>query len=75
MAALLLAPALIGWLAAAAPAPAQDVVRIAAVVNDDVITLHDLESTNGVFTQIEGEVELRSGDEIRIGGQLFRFDT
>ncbi len=38
------------------------------------VVVEDLGSTNGVFLAIGGEVELREGDEIRIGGQLFRFE-
>jgi len=39
------------------------------------VVVEDLESTNGVFISISGEAELREGDEIRIGDQLFRFET
>lgn len=38
------------------------------------VVVEDLDSTNGVFLAIGEEVELREGDEIRIGGQLFRFE-
>lgn len=37
-------------------------------------TLADLESSNGTFLSIHGEVELRDGDELRIGQQLLRLD-
>jgi pSer/pThr/pTyr-binding forkhead associated (FHA) protein len=37
--------------------------------------LEDLDSTNGVFVRIRGQIELRPGDEIVIGGQVFRFLT
>ncbi len=39
------------------------------------VVVEDMGSTNGVFLSISGEVELREGDEIRIGDQLFRFET
>jgi pSer/pThr/pTyr-binding forkhead associated (FHA) protein len=34
----------------------------------------DVESSNGTFLQIHGEVELAHGDELRMGQQLFRVD-
>jgi pSer/pThr/pTyr-binding forkhead associated (FHA) protein len=37
-------------------------------------TLVDLGSSNGTFLQIREEVALRSGDQFRIGQQLFRVD-
>jgi pSer/pThr/pTyr-binding forkhead associated (FHA) protein len=36
--------------------------------------LSDLGSSNGTFIQIRGEVTIRSGDQFRIGQQLFRID-
>ncbi len=36
--------------------------------------LGDLGSSNGTFIQIRGEVTIRSGDQFRIGQQLFRID-
>ena len=36
--------------------------------------LADLGSSNGTFVQIRGEVVLQSGDQFRIGQQLFRID-
>jgi pSer/pThr/pTyr-binding forkhead associated (FHA) protein len=36
--------------------------------------LVDLGSSNGTFLQLREEVSLRSGDQFRIGQQLFRFD-
>jgi len=39
------------------------------------VMVEDLGSTNGVFLSVSDEIELREGDEIRIGGQLFRFET
>lgn len=36
-------------------------------------TLSDLGSTNGTYVRIRGEVELRPGDYLMIGGQVFRF--
>ncbi len=38
-------------------------------------TLVDLGSSNGTFLQIRDEVVLRSGDQFRIGQQLFRVDV
>jgi hypothetical protein len=35
--------------------------------------LSDLDSSNGTFIRLRKEVELRPGDEILIGGQVFRF--
>jgi hypothetical protein len=35
--------------------------------------LTDLDSSNGTFIRLRNEVELRPGDEILIGGQVFRF--
>lgn len=42
-------------------------------VGPDGCTLTDLGSTNGTYVRIRGEVELQPGDQIRIGGQVFRF--
>ena len=36
--------------------------------------LTDLGSSNGTFIQIRGEVTIKSGDQFRIGQQLFRVD-
>ncbi len=36
--------------------------------------LSDLGSSNGTFIQIRGEVAIKSGDQFRIGQQLFRVD-
>jgi pSer/pThr/pTyr-binding forkhead associated (FHA) protein len=36
--------------------------------------LADLGSSNGTFVQLRGEVTLQSGDQFRIGQQLFRID-
>lgn len=36
--------------------------------------LTDLGSSNGTFVKIRGEVELKNGDQFRIGQQLFRVD-
>ena len=35
--------------------------------------LEDLDSSNGTFIRLRAEVELRPGDEILIGSQVFRF--
>jgi pSer/pThr/pTyr-binding forkhead associated (FHA) protein len=37
--------------------------------------LTDEASRNGIFIKIDKEVEVRSGDLILIGKQLFRFET
>ena len=42
---------------------------------DRRFTLADLDSSNGTFLRIRGEVAIGHGDEIRIGQQLFRVDT
>lgn len=36
------------------------------------VTLTDLGSSNGTFLRIQGEIELKNGDEILMGQQLFR---
>jgi pSer/pThr/pTyr-binding forkhead associated (FHA) protein len=36
--------------------------------------LTDLGSSNGTFVQVRGEIPLESGDQFRIGQQLFRID-
>jgi pSer/pThr/pTyr-binding forkhead associated (FHA) protein len=41
---------------------------------DRHFSLSDLGSSNGTFVRIHEEVRLRSGDQFRIGQQLFRFD-
>lgn len=38
-------------------------------------TLTDLGSSNGTFLRVRGKVELKAGDHLRIGQQLFRFDV
>jgi pSer/pThr/pTyr-binding forkhead associated (FHA) protein len=37
--------------------------------------LVDEQSRNGTFIKIKGEVELKPGDMVLIGRQLFRFET
>jgi pSer/pThr/pTyr-binding forkhead associated (FHA) protein len=37
-------------------------------------TLRDLGSSNGTFVRLRGKVQLKAGDHLRIGQQLFRFD-
>lgn len=37
-------------------------------------TLADLGSSNGTFIQIRGEVSIKSGDQFRVGQQLFRIE-
>ena len=36
--------------------------------------LRDLGSSNGTFLRVRGKVELKAGDHLRIGQQLFRYD-
>lgn len=43
--------------------------------DEDGVVLHDRQSTNGTFVRIRGEIELRPGDEILVGGQVFRLVT
>lgn len=40
---------------------------------DGRFVLRDLRSTNGTYVRIRGEVELRPGDCLMIGGQVFKF--
>jgi pSer/pThr/pTyr-binding forkhead associated (FHA) protein len=37
-------------------------------------TLEDLKSSNGTFLRLLGPTDLRSGDHLRLGDQLFRFE-
>jgi pSer/pThr/pTyr-binding forkhead associated (FHA) protein len=41
-------------------------------LRDHSCMLRDCGSTNGTFVQVHGTIELRPGDEIMIGDQLFR---
>ena len=41
---------------------------------DNSFILRDLGSSNGTYLKIRGEIELRSGDHVRIGQHLFRLD-
>ena len=41
--------------------------------DDGRLLVCDLDSTNGTFLKLEGELELRSGDVFAVGRQLFRF--
>ncbi len=43
-------------------------------LDNDKLIIEDLESLNGVFIKLTGEERLRSGDIIRIGQELLRFD-
>jgi pSer/pThr/pTyr-binding forkhead associated (FHA) protein len=45
------------------------------VVNAAGAVIRDLGSLNGVFTKMQGEEELQSGDVFRIGQELLRFDA
>ena len=49
-----------------------------AALNRNPVTgsfaLSDLGSSNGTFLRVHGKVELKAGDHLRIGQQLFRFD-
>ncbi|MCB9709139.1 MAG: FHA domain-containing protein [Myxococcales bacterium] len=52
--------------------------RHAAIVRDKAtngFSLHDLGSSNGTGLRIRIEHKLRPGDQIRMGRQLFRFET
>jgi pSer/pThr/pTyr-binding forkhead associated (FHA) protein len=42
--------------------------------NNNRFLLADLGSSNGTFVQIRGDVSLKSGDQFRIGQQLFRVE-
>jgi len=51
--------------------------RHAAIFRDpreNGFTLRDLGSSNGSYLRIRGEIELRSGDHVRIGQHLFRLE-
>jgi len=51
--------------------------RHAALTRNPVtgaFTLKDLDSSNGTFLRVRGKVELKAGDHLRIGQQLFRYD-
>ncbi len=63
-------------LARAAPAAPPPPIASIASEKDSVpsFSLVDLGSSNGSYIQIRAEVPLRSGDEFRIGQQLFRVD-
>ena len=49
------------------------VIRMRA--GDRRFSLSDLDSSNGTFLRVRGEVAVGHGDEIRIGQQLFRVDA
>lgn len=42
--------------------------------NGSVCTLEDVGSSNGTFVQLEGPRQLRTGDHLRVGDQMFRFE-
>ncbi len=42
---------------------------------DQRLVLEDLGSSNGTFVALRGEVKLSSGDHVRIGQHLLRFET
>lgn len=42
---------------------------------DATFVLRDLGSSNGTYLKIRGEIELRSGDHVRIGQHLFRLEV
>ena len=42
---------------------------------DGVLVLKDLDSDNGVFWRLQDDVELQSGDLLRIGQELLRFEA
>jgi pSer/pThr/pTyr-binding forkhead associated (FHA) protein len=37
--------------------------------------LEDLSSSNGTFLRVRGDRELKSGDVLRVGDQLMRFEA
>ena len=41
---------------------------------DGTFTLRDLGSSNGTFLRVHGKVDLESGDHLRIGQHLFRYE-
>ena len=45
------------------------------VQRGDTFVLTDEGSRNGTFVRIKGEVELKPGDMILVGKQLFRFEV
>ncbi len=53
---------------------ASDVSGSAGISSSSGFVLSDLGSSNGTFIQIRGELALQSGDQFRIGQQLFRID-
>ncbi|HMJ16236.1 MAG TPA: FHA domain-containing protein, partial [Polyangiaceae bacterium] len=50
-------------------------VAITRDARDGRFTLRDLGSSNGTYLAIRGEIELESGDHVRIGQHLFRLDV
>jgi pSer/pThr/pTyr-binding forkhead associated (FHA) protein len=59
---------------ASAAAPHQKGSREAQPKKRAAIHLVDLGSSNGTFLGLRGETEVRSGDLVRMGQQLFRID-
>jgi len=55
------------------PFLADEHVELAYVGND--LSIRPLDSTNGVYIRIIGEVRIRSGDTFRIGQELLRYDS
>lgn len=48
----------------------------AAIVRQgDRYVLKDFDSLNGTFIRVKGEVELKPGDIVMLGGQVFRFEV
>jgi pSer/pThr/pTyr-binding forkhead associated (FHA) protein len=75
-AAFLVLPALPTAAAAGTSSPSQDRKgnREAQPKKRSAIHLVDLGSSNGTFLGLRGETEVRSGDLVRMGQQLFRID-
>ncbi|MEC9071784.1 MAG: FHA domain-containing protein [Myxococcota bacterium] len=55
------------------PFLADEHAELTYVGND--LSVRPLDSTNGVYIRIVGEVRIRSGDTFRIGQELLRFDS
>jgi pSer/pThr/pTyr-binding forkhead associated (FHA) protein len=49
--------------------------QLTRVPEDGSFVLRDLESSNGTYLAIRGEVPLEFGDHVRIGQHLFRLDA
>ena len=45
---------------------------VVRLVNGEAVR-EDAHATNGTYLKVRGEIELRPGDYVRIGGQTFKF--